>query len=87
MPEENNDTNGTNLPEPAEAAAPSQELPTALTEKDRFTLEIGKTNRALGLSKAEASELAYNNLILQLTIKYKLTAKDSIQEDGTIVRG
>ena len=62
-------------------------LPANLTEQDKHTLELCKIKRALGLAQAEREELAYTNFLLQLTLKYKLTSKDTITEEGQIVRG
>lgn len=60
--------------------------PEFISEADRHTLELVKMRRALALTNAEKIELQYNNLILQLTIKYSLKEKDGITEEGKIIR-
>lgn len=64
-----------------------------LDEKDKHTLNLTKLHRQLAVSQAEKTlaqseviELSYRNLILQLTMKYSLTADDVITEDGEIKR-
>lgn len=64
-----------------------------ITDMDKATLDATKMKRELALANARASvaqsetaELAYNNTILQLAIKYKLIDGDIINEDGAIQR-
>jgi hypothetical protein len=64
-----------------------------LSGEDKHALDLVKMKKALALANAEkalaqneAAELYYNNLVLQLTFKYSLKEKDSITEQGEIVR-
>lgn len=65
-----------------------------LSEQDKHILDLVKMKRALAVANAEkalaqneTAEMAYNNLVLQLTFKYGLKEKDLITEAGEIVRG
>lgn len=65
-----------------------------LSDQDKHALDLVKMKRALALANAEkalaqneSAELQYNNLVLQLTLKYSLNEKDLITEQGEIVRG
>ena len=71
-------------PAPMPVSAPTTEF---LSDTDRHALEMAKMKRALAASNAEAVELAYNNLILQFVMRYRLTDVDMISETGQIVRG
>ena|ERR1700743_1619313 len=69
------------------------EMVERLTEGDKTVLDLAKAKRETALEKAktalaqsEVSELAYNNVILQLAIKYRLVDGDMINEDGSIKR-
>lgn len=83
------------LPDPdvaSESAASSNEEE-ALSEVDKSLLENTKLKRELALAnvktvltQSENAELVYNNVILQLALKYKLSEGDIITEDGTIKR-
>ena len=64
-----------------------------LVESDRHVLDMAKMKRSLALANAEkalaqneAAELGLNNIVLQLTMKYNLTEKDTINEQGEILR-
>lgn len=64
-----------------------------LSDADRSTLDAAKMKRELALANAktalaqsENAELSYNNIVLQLALKYKLSNGDMINEDGTINR-
>jgi regulator of replication initiation timing len=64
-----------------------------LAENDKTMLETAKLKRELGVERAktalaqsESSELTYNNVILQLALKYGLNNGDILNEDGTITR-
>lgn len=61
--------------------------PEFISDEDRHTLDMIKMKRALAIANAEKSELAYSNLVLQLTLKYSLKEKDVITEQGEILRG
>lgn len=58
-----------------------------LEEMDRMTLELAKQRRLGAIVAAENAELAYKNVILQLYMKYGMSATDSIKEDtGEIIK-
>jgi len=57
-----------------------------ISEEDRHVLDLIKMKRALAASNVEKIDLQYNNIVLQLTIKYGLKEKDGITEQGAIVR-
>lgn len=64
-----------------------------ITDTDKTALDAVKMKRELALANArafvaqsETAELAYNNTILQLAIKYKLIDGDVISENGEIQR-
>ncbi len=65
-----------------------------LEEIDRMALELAKTQRQVSVAEAktalannEKSELQYKYVVLQLYMKYGLTAADAINENGDILRG
>lgn len=65
-----------------------------IDEVDRLTIELAKANRKTILAQAEkalaqneTAELAYKYVILQIYMKYGLTASDAINEKGEILRG
>lgn len=65
----------------------------SLTETDRGLIENAKLKRELAMSnvkgalaQSENAELSYNNIILQLALKYKLSEGDIIEENGNIKR-
>jgi hypothetical protein len=65
-----------------------------LSEVDVLGLELAKNKRQLALAEAKTalanndnSELNYKYFVLQLYMKYGLTAQDAISEAGDIVRG
>jgi len=65
-----------------------------LTEVDRLTLDLARTKRQTvqaeaktALANNEKSELEYKYLILQVYMKYGLTADDALSEAGDIIRG
>lgn len=65
-----------------------------MQENDRMALELAKSRRETALAQAkeslaknETADLAYKYVVLQLYMKYGLTAADAISEDGDIVRG
>lgn len=67
---------------------------TDLSPEDKHTLELAKMKKALAralaekaLAQNETGEIAYNNIVLQLSIKYGLTSQDIIEDDGTLNRG
>jgi len=65
-----------------------------LSEVDKLSLDLARTKRQTALAEAktalannENAELTYKYLILQLYMKYGLTAQDAISEAGDIIRG
>ncbi len=69
-------------------------LPETLTEIDRLALELSKANRKIAVANAEKAisqnelaEVSYKYLVLQIYMKYNLTEKDVIDENGVILRG
>ena len=67
-----------------------QDIPTQaehLSIEDKYALDLIKLRRALAVAHSEKAELAYNNIVLQLTLKYSLKEQDAITEQGEIVRG
>ena len=65
-----------------------------LQEQDRVSLEFAKMNKKMAtlmLEKAaaqnEAAEVSYKYLVLQIYMKYGLSPKDGIDENGNIIRG
>ncbi len=65
-----------------------------LEENDRLVLELAKSKRQVALAEAktalannENAELHYKNIVLQLYMKYGLTANDAISEAGEILIG
>lgn len=64
-----------------------------LSEQDKAMLDLTKAKRETALANAkaalaqnEASELGYNNVILQFALRYGLVDGDQINDDGTIKR-
>lgn len=75
------------------AAEADVATPESLSESDKGLVDNTKLKRELALervknalSQSENSELLYNNIILQLALKYNLKEGDIINEDGTIKR-
>lgn len=65
-----------------------------LSEVDKLSLDLARTKRQTALAEAktalannENSELQYKYLILQIYMKYGMTADDALSETGDIVRG
>ena len=63
-----------------------------LSDLDIMTLELAKSKRQTALAEAKAAlannenaETVYKYTVLQLYLKYKLTSKDAISEDGSII--
>jgi len=57
-------------------------------------VEVAKANKRLALAQAEkalaqneTADVSYKYMILQLYMKYGLTAQDAIDESGNIIRG
>lgn len=76
---------------PAVNVPPQKEM---LEDNDRHALETVKLKVTLAVTSAEkalaqndVAKLSYNNLLLQLAMKYSLTNQDVISEEGEILRG
>jgi hypothetical protein len=68
--------------------------PTKLQDLDKMSLDLAKARKQTTLAEAktalaenEKAELAYRYFILQLYMKYGLTASDAISEAGDIIIG
>lgn len=84
MSEEN-----TNVPT-VESATPTEKI----ADVDRLALELAKSKRETALAEAktalannEKADLAYRYVVLQIYLKYGMTDKDALNENGEIVRG
>lgn len=79
----------------AEVPATPAENPTEqMAESDVVVLQLAKARQETivaqakeALAKAETAEVSYKYVVLQLYMKYGLTAADAITENGGIVRG
>jgi hypothetical protein len=67
---------------------------TKIQDTDRAILEVAKNNKRLALANAEkaiaqheTADINYKYVVLQLYMKYGLTAEDSIDENGNIIKG
>jgi hypothetical protein len=65
-----------------------------LQEQDRMTLELAKMNKKMmtlaaekAIAQNETADLQYKYVVLQLYVRYGLTANDGIDENGNIIRG
>lgn len=66
-----------------------------ISEEDRLTLELAKSNRKVALANAEkalaqneSSEVNYRYVVLQIFMKYGMNPNaDLLKEDGTVLRG
>ena len=65
-----------------------------LSDVDRLNLELAKANRRVALAQAkqamsenESAELSYRYFVLQLYMKYGLSATDVIQDNGEVFNG
>jgi hypothetical protein len=81
------------IPQQVVPPAVKVELVERLVDADKSVLDLAKARRETALEKAktalaqsEVSELAYNNVILQLAIRYHLVDGDIINDDGSIKR-
>ncbi len=64
-----------------------------LKEQDKHMLDLAKTNKRIAslnaekaLAQSETAELQYKYIVLQIYMKYGLSPKDGIDEEGNIVR-
>ena len=78
------------MPSPPPAVVPNPRL----QEVDRMALELAKSQRQTALAEAktalaqnEKAELSYKYVVLQLYMKYGLTERDAISENGEILLG
>lgn len=81
------------MPPAASAPPMKMEVVERLVDADKSALDLAKARRETALEKAktalaqsENSELAYNNVILQLALRYHLVDGDIINDDGSIKR-
>lgn len=77
-------------PVPTPPSPPAEKM----SEVDKLSLDLARTKRQTALAEAktalannEKAELEYKYLVLQIYMKYGLTADDAIGENGDIVRG
>lgn len=82
-----------NMQDDQEATTPTVTKP-RLSEVDRLSLELAKSNRRLALANAEkalaqneTAEVSYKYVVLQLYMKYGLSEADAINEQGEILKG
>lgn len=80
--------------ETASEVAPTPVALERMDELDRMSLELAKQQRLVAnaeakaaLANTEKAELAYKYVVLQVYMKYGLTAADAIKENGEIIRG
>lgn len=81
-------------PSPAEMEAPAApENVERLSDADMLSLERANNKRQLALAnakaatvEAEAAELSYKNLVMQLFMKHGLSQDDAINPDGSLRR-
>jgi hypothetical protein len=57
-----------------------------LSVEDKHLLDMEKMRKDMALTNAKMADTAYNNVVLQLALKYKLIEGDRISDDGEIVR-
>lgn len=57
-----------------------------LSVEDRHLLDMEKMKKELALTHARMADTSYNNVVLQLAIKYKLNEGDVIGDTGEITR-
>ena len=64
-----------------------------LVEVDRMALELAKSRRQTALAEAKTAlaqndnaELSYKYVVLQLYMKYGLSDRDAINENGEIIK-
>jgi hypothetical protein len=79
---------------PSLSVVPPAPAPERMSEVDKLNLDLIRTKRQTALAEAktalannEKAELEYKYLVLQIYMKYGLTADDAISETGEIVRG
>lgn len=65
---------------------------TTIDEVDKLALELAKARRQIALAGAEkaiaqqeTAEIGYRYVVLQIYMKYGLTGKDAIDENGVII--
>ncbi len=68
--------------------------PERLSDEDMLTIERANNKRQIAVAnakaataEAEAAEMGYKNLVMQLFLKYGLSQEDAINPDGTVKRG
>lgn len=82
--------NSTPVPVPA-TPVPAPKM--FLMEADKLSLDLAKEQRKTALAEAktalannEKAELAFKYVVLQLYMKYSLTDRDAISEQGEIIK-
>lgn len=86
-----------NVANTTDTVAPTQPSNVQITERledaDKTALDLVKAKREtasmnakLAVSQSETADLTYNNLVLRLALKYRLSDGDLLGEDGTITR-
>jgi hypothetical protein len=82
------------FPPKPQTVAVATPVPNKLSEVDKLSLDLARAKRQTVLAEAKTAlanndnaELSYKYLILQLYMKYGLTAADAISEAGDIVLG
>jgi hypothetical protein len=77
-----------------ETNAPVADPLPKLSDLDKMALDLAKEKRKTVLAEAktaiannDAAELAFKYVVLQLYMKYSLTANDAINENGEIIIG
>lgn len=64
---------------------------TTISEVDKLVLELAKARKQIALvgsekalAQQEAAEIGYRYVVLQIYMKYGLTDKDTLEENGVI---
>lgn len=64
-----------------------------ITEGDKAALDVARmkqevalANAKAALAQSEVAKVSYDNIILQLAVKYKMSHGDKIEENGQITR-
>jgi len=86
-------TDASSTPPPSPPPAPPPP-PEKMREEDKLALDLARAKKDTALAQAkeaiaknETAELSYKYVVLQLYMKYGLTAQDAISEQGDIIRG
>ncbi len=60
--------------------------PETIEETDRLKLVVAKLERERAIAQHETAEAKYRCAVLEIYVKYGLTPKDQMREDGVILR-